>query len=126
ELIDDLELSIKFIDERIRNGTIRYFLPIRNKFELLKGSILFDEKLENNTFFQKIWLPSGDFSIRASYKSSTDYEIKKKLLNSFLGKIHSFAEKMNIFSTDDDNITLDLVCIDMNEKGIQLALNNKI
>lgn len=125
ETIEDLAMTLDFIRYNILNRKIRPFAPIRNKLFLLKGSILYDKAIvdRNNQLFVKVWRPEGPFSIQADYENLTDYEPKRTAVESFLQEIHKYIRQRKIYSTDDDNVTMDLVVLDLIEKGHQVAQN---
>jgi len=118
ETIDDLKLSLNFIEANILNKKIRPFLTIRNRFELLKGSTIYNEVTANrNKYIKKVWLPSGIFSIRAEYLISHDNNEIEEMLATFLEKMDSYINENNIYSTNDENITLDLITRDYDYKS---------
>lgn len=127
ETLEELKKTIDFVDYNIRKGIIRFFLPIRNRFELLKGSIIYDEvKQKGVKEFRKVWFPSGDFSIRAPYLSTENYKSKEMMLNTFLREMDQLAIEHSLFSTNDDNITLDLMCADLVDKGYEPAFKSVV
>ncbi|CAG0975302.1 Anaerobic magnesium-protoporphyrin IX monomethyl ester cyclase [Methanosarcinales archaeon] len=124
ETSSDLSKTIDFIDDNIRHGRIRFFMPIRNKFELLKDSQLYEESLKDyRNLFKKIWFPSGIFAIRAEYFDLNDYTKKKEMLDIFLRNMTRYMEEKNIYTTDDENITLDIICNYLSEQKIPIPFN---
>jgi anaerobic magnesium-protoporphyrin IX monomethyl ester cyclase len=123
ETIEDLAATLDFLRYNILNQKIRPFTPIRNKLFLLKGSILYEEAIAdaNAQRFAKVWTPEGPFSIQADYEDVTDYGSKKKAVEDFLEEIHKYMRERKVYSTDDDNVTMDLVVTDLMEKGCQVA-----
>jgi len=123
ETIEDLAITLDFLRYNTLNQKIRPFTAIRNRLFLLKGSILYEEAIadRNAQKFAKVWAPEGPFSIQADYEDTTDYGPKKKAVENFLEEIHKYMRERKIYSTDDDNVTMDLAVIDLMEKGYQVA-----
>jgi len=127
ETISDLQKTLDFLRYNIIDKKIRPFLPIRNRLFLLKGSILYDDSVSVGSAcpFAKVWIPNGPFSIEAEYEDFSEYESKRKLVEEFLLEIQDYMESNQVFATDDDNVTMDLVIMDLLENGYQTAQLNK-
>ena len=124
ETISDLTETIDFIERNIRSERIRFFMPIRNKFELLKGSKIYDDVLKHpTTFFKKVWIPSGAFSIHTEYFDLSNYVQKKIILGEFFESMDKYMKEKNIYTTNDENITLDIIYNHLNEQGILMPFN---
>lgn len=119
ETPDDLEVTIEFVRKNVLERKIRPFFPLRNKLELLKGSELFEDAIgkDGKKLFKEIWLPSGDFSVGCSYEDLGNYQQKRKLLQSFLLDMQSHMEKSKVYPTNDENMNLDLILMDLEERG---------
>lgn len=126
ESIEDLKETLHFLRYNILNKRMRPFLPIRNKLFLLKGSILYEEAVSGGSAcpFAKVWIPNGPFSIQADYEDFVEYEPKKNLVEGFLRETQDYIQEKKIFTTDDENVTMDLVIIDLQEKGYPTARGN--
>ena len=48
------------------------------------------------------------------------------MLNSFLREMDQLAIEHSLFSTNDDNITLDLICVDLVDKGYEPAFKSVV
>lgn len=123
ETCDDLQTTLKFIENHILEKRVRPFFPIRNRLELRVGSSLLS-KANREPLFPKVWLPSGELaSIAQYYKSEDEYAPKKAILNAFLERMGEVMKRRGVYDTDDENLTLDLVLIDLQESGYQTTLN---
>ena len=126
ETIEDLELTLNFLKKNILNRKIRPFLAIRNKLFLLKGSILYEEATSGfqNSLFSKVWVPNSPFAIQADYEDIENYEPKRQLIKDFLEEMYCYIRTNDIFTTDDENVTMDLLIIDLLQKGYQVSKRN--
>lgn len=123
ESVEDLKITLEFLRDNILRRKIRPFLAIRNKLFLLKGSILYEEAIADREtgIFAKLWMPHGIFSIETEYEDVSSYAHKGQLVTRFLREIRMYMQERGIFSTDDENVTMDLVVLDLIEKGHLLA-----
>ncbi len=127
ETIQDLQMTLDFLKHNILKKKVRPFLAIRNRLFLLKGSILFEEAIgvDGGKLFRKVWVPSNGFSIEAAYEDlERDYYTRRILVDRFLEEMQGYIEQNNIFTTDDENVTMDLVLIDVKDRGVKLAKEN--
>jgi radical SAM superfamily enzyme YgiQ (UPF0313 family) len=109
----DLEQTIDFTKDLILNKMIRPFLPLRNRFELLRGSEIYKNvELGIESNIDKYWRPSGAFGIRAEYILSVDESVTEEKIGAFVDTLHQYMKVNKIFNTDDDNVMLDLLVLD--------------
>ena len=116
ETVDDLKTTLSFLYKNTYNGIIRPFPTVRNKMYLLKNTALYNS-LENERLYEKVWKPSGDFSISAMYIDLYNYSEKVPYLEEHLSQIKKMARDRYVFSTDDENVMFDLVVCDLMERG---------
>lgn len=116
EKIEDLKCTVKFIEKYTNSRVIRPFSSLRNKLFLLKGSKLYNDSHYSNKF-KKVWEPSGIFNVNASYKEFYEYDERKKIVELHATCISDYMKKNKIYATNDENVMLDLVIIDLQEKG---------
>lgn len=123
ESLDDLKTTIHFLHENIMARKIRPFLPIRNRLFLLKGSTLYQECTSDTpcSHFPKVWRARGPFSIQAEYADASTYQTKKEMISRFATDIHDYMRQNNVFATDDENVTMDLVVADLRDQGLSLS-----
>lgn len=113
ETLEDLNKTINFTEQKILNKKARAFLPLRNRFELLKGSDIYERcKSKNEINVKKIWEPSGLLGIRSEYLSTIDEEKTMLAINLFVEHIREYMKKEHIYNTDDENVMLDLLSLD--------------
>jgi len=118
----DLSATLKVISELALTHQIRLFFPIRNRFELLWGSRVFDDMLANPRVYGRIRLPRGRFSIRGEFPvKSADYESKLVMIKAFSEDMANLQAQRRVYLTDDENVTLDLQVIDIIENGTELS-----
>lgn len=116
ETVADLEETLSFLYVNTKMGHIRPFPTVRNKMYLLKNTSLYNS-LDTETLFQKVWRPSGEFSITAHYIDLCNYSDKVPLIENHLSQVKKLARDRFVFSTDDENVMFDLVVSDLRERG---------
>lgn len=127
ETSDSLDETLQFLRNNILARKVRPFLAIRNKLFLLKGSILFDEVTgpEGHKLFRKVWVPSGDFAIEGAYEDlDRSYPQRRAQVEDFLSEMQAYINDNEIFTTDDDNVTMDLAIIHLKKQGVRVARDN--
>ena len=113
ENLEDLLKTINFTEQRILNRKVRAFFPLRNRFELLKGSEIYDRcRSKKESHVKKIWEPSGLFGIRSEYLSDIDEGKTMMAISMFVENIREYMKKEHIYNTDDENVMLDLLVLD--------------
>ena len=118
ETAEDLDKTIQFTLPRILDKKIRAFFPLRNRFELLKGSDVYDECLSGtNENIEKVWVPSGRFGIRAEYKLTGDEGSTETLINEFVLKVKAHMDEHNVYNADDENVMLDLITLEYSSQN---------
>lgn len=116
ESLDDLKETLDFLYYNTLNENIRPFPTVRNKMYLLKNTSLYNS-LGKEKLFDKVWKPSGDFTVTANYVDLNDYNEKIPLIEKHLEKIKKLARNRFVFSTDDENVMFDLVVSSLKERG---------
>jgi len=116
ENIEDFRKSIEFLGSNIKAGIIRPFFEITTKFELLRGSPLFDQifKKNKNLYFKKTRLPSGKFIAQAGYITKND-SLYDSLLSG-LTNLAQIAKRFGVFLMNDEAISIDLILEDIENK----------
>jgi len=113
ENINELKETIEFTQKRILEKKIRPFFPLRNRFELLKGSEIYEScRTGKNKFVKKMWESSGLFGIRGEYVSNIDDIETMKLINEFVVNVKKHMKTEKVYNTDDENVMLDLIVIE--------------
>lgn len=113
ETIQDAHASVRFAEDHIERRNIRPFMPLRNRFELVRGAQVYESsQLGQEPDIAKAWWPSGAFGVRAEYERACDEEPARELVAGFVGRIRRYMAANRIYSTNDDNIMLDLVVLD--------------
>ena len=119
ESVSDLAHTLEILAQMAREGIIRLFFPVKNRFELLCGSPIFDIALVDTSIAGKIRLPRGIFSIRAEMTKMDNSVLrqKTKLIADFASEMKELRLNDRVFLTDDENVTLDLQVIELLEQG---------
>ena len=113
ETLADAERTVRFTEEHIIARRIRPFLPLRNRFELLRGSQVYESvRSGREEMIARYWLPSGLFSIRAEYELSSEEDPTRDLISGFVERIRRYMREKKIYNTDDENVMLDLLILD--------------
>lgn len=128
ENADDLMKSINIIKKNTYFHLIKPMLTLRHAFVLKLGSpladIAFGNSEEKSRYFYKVWKPESIYNVNAKYISSTrDNNIKQNLINDYLREMRSYLKSNNVLITDNNNITMDLVLVDLIEKGYSLPVD---
>lgn len=113
ETLEEAKMTVNFTETNILSGNIRPFLPLRNRFELLRGSDIYDAVAAGTEpAVKKFWAPSGIFGIRAEYELHDDEAEKRTIIADFVHRIRKHMEEKRIYNTDDDNVMLDLMVLE--------------
>ncbi|OPZ88323.1 MAG: Radical SAM superfamily protein [Firmicutes bacterium ADurb.Bin419] len=128
EDVEDLMKSINIIKKNTYFHLLKPMLTLRHSFVLKLGSplaqIAFDNLEEKPKYFQKVWKPESVYNVNAKYISSLGNNlIKKNLVEDYLNEMKSYLKKNNVLITDNNNITMDLVLVDLVEKGYDLPVD---
>lgn len=128
EDVDDLVKSINIIKKNTYFHLVKPMLTLRHAFVLKLGSplaqIAFEDLEEKSKYFFKVWKPESIYNVNAKYISSkNNYSIKKSLVEDYLKEMKAYLHKNNVLVTDNNNITMDLVLIDLVEKGHSLPVD---
>jgi len=112
EGIREVKQTIDFTERHKYGKRIRPFLPLRNRFELLKGSNIYSSMLAGTEKgVADFWEPSGLFSIRAEYVLDNEEVGVRDLIGDFVSRARGYMKTNRIYNTDDENIMLDLLVL---------------
>lgn len=124
ETPEDLKMSIDFLEKNTKNQIVRPFFTIRNKLELRHNSELeVQSRDKGQVLFPKVWKMSSDFQSVVEYANKPDYHVKINEIEDFLDRIKDVIESRNVFSINDEMLTLDFVILDLQEQGHKTAIN---
>ena len=113
ETLEEAKMTVDFTETNILEGNIRPFLPLRNRFELLRGSDIYDSVVAGyEPAVRKFWISSGIFGIRSEYELEDDENEKHTMITDFVRRIRKHMEEKRIYNTDDDNVMLDLIVLE--------------
>jgi tRNA A37 methylthiotransferase MiaB len=113
EGIDDAMATVDFAEKYIYGKKIRPFLPLRNRFELLRGSDIYRSvKAGLEKDIVGFWEPSGLFGLRAEYELNCAESDVQEVIRRFVDKARAYMSNNKIYSTDDENVILDLLVLD--------------
>ncbi|BCS54413.1 radical SAM protein [Geobacter sp. SVR] len=125
ETIDDFEQTVDFLEKNIEERNVRPFFTIRNKLELRLNSELDHlSQQANQTIFPKRWNTSSIFQSKIEYEDTPDYPVKLHKLEAFLGRMQHLVSSRRVFSTNDENLTLDLVVLDVSAQEDKMCIQS--
>ncbi len=114
----DLERTIEFTEKMIKERKIRAFYPLRNRFELLRGSDIYETAVGGREAeIARCWVPSGLFGIRAEYELVEEEESARAMVSTFVRQIRGYMRDGRIYSVDDENVMVDLLVLDRQPLG---------
>ncbi|SFR97069.1 B12-binding domain-containing radical SAM protein [Anaeromicropila populeti] len=130
EGIDDIMKSINIIKKNTYMHLIKPMLTLRHSFVLKMGSPLSiiafqnSDSQERAKLFKKVWKPESIYNVNAKYLPAKDTSmIKEKLVMDYLEEMKAYLKKTDVLITDNNNITMDLVLLDLLDKGYQLPVD---
>lgn len=116
ETLEHLRASLTFVEEVVRSRLARPFFTVRNKLELRLNSEL-ERTSRDSKSFPKRWQPTSCFQAKIEYADDESYWRKVIELDGFLRRMERLVGERNVFSTNDENLTLDLVFADLAKRG---------
>lgn len=108
ENYDDLYESIQFLKQFVKYKIVRPFWEISTPLELLEGTPLYEDAL-NNDIFKKIFLPRGKLLSKAGYIHKNNYNIKKDIFNREFEGVETIYKNMGVLSVNDEAIMFDVI-----------------
>lgn len=127
---ENLWLSLTFLKTFVSQGIVRPFWEILTPLELLVGTPLYENSVNNSEdgkkAFKKVFEPRGELVVQAGYVSKSDYNIKKSILSEALSELKEICQKLNILEMNDEAIMVDVILEDLSLCGNDLAVNTRL
>ncbi len=130
ENLEDLVKSIQIIRKNAELRQLKPMLTLRHQFVLKEGSDLADVAFNTNRHeeyrenFHKTWKSKGVYEVNAKHVSVLRKDKEKKyMIDSYLHQMNKLIEDRSIFRTNNTNISMDLVLIDLKEQGKKLPVD---
>nr|WP_315023242.1 radical SAM protein [uncultured Aminipila sp.] len=128
ESIDDLMKSINIIRRNTYERLVKPMLTLRHAFVLKYGSplaeIAFSDSEVKDEYFKKVWKSDSVFNVNTKYIAAINgSEVKKRLINDYLSEIKSYLKTHNVLITNNNNITMDLVLVELLESGYSVPVD---
>lgn len=128
ESIEDLMKSINIIRRNTYERLIKPMLTLRHSFVLKYGSPLAEIAFSNsnlkNEYFKKVWESDSVFNVNAKYIPAINgNEVKKRLINDYLSEMKSYINTNKVLITNNNNITMDLVLVELLESGYSVPVD---
>lgn len=124
ETADDLRETVDFLKTNTLQKTVRPFFTVRGKLELrLFTPLEVDSRDRAGSPFVKRYERSSSFDSLLGYADQPDYPEKARYIEVFIDEMSKYLTERNIYSTNDENMSLDLVVLDSQRRGVQPAIH---
>jgi anaerobic magnesium-protoporphyrin IX monomethyl ester cyclase len=124
ETVEDLRMTVDFLHKNVVEKKVRPFFTVRGRLELrLFTPLEMDSREPEKDPFRKRYERSSSFDSLLGYADEDDYPEKSSYIEKFIDKMSSYLLERNIFSTNDENMSLDLIVLDMKRRGLQPAMH---
>lgn len=123
ETVDDLKQTVDFLRRNTLERNVRPFFTVRGRLELrLFTPLEVDSRDRVKSPFLKRYERSSSFESLLGYADQADYAHKANCIGDFISEMSGYLAAQNIFSTNDENMSLDLVVLDSQRRGVQSAI----
>jgi hypothetical protein len=103
---------------------VRPFFTVRGKLELrLFTPLEMDSRDHSKSPFRKRYERSSSFDSLLGYADEDDYPKKTEYIEGFINEMSEYLSKNKIFSTNDENMSLDLLILDLKRRGYETVIN---
>lgn len=124
EELDDLKQTVDFLRKNTFEKKVRPFFTVRGKLELrLFTPLEVESRDRSSSPFIKRYERSSSFDSLLGYADSEEYYRKVEYIDSFIKEMSSYVLDNDIYSTNDENMSMDLITLDMCDRGIKPAFN---
>lgn len=124
ETVDDLKTTVDFLRSNVLDKKVRPFFTVRGKLELrLFTPLEMDSRDYSKSPFRKRYERSSSFDSLLGYADEDDYQKKVNYIEGFIEEMSGYLSRNKIFSTNDENMSLDLLILDLKKRGYQTAVN---
>lgn len=128
ESVEDLLKSIDIIRKNTYMRLLKPMLALRHSFVLKHGSplseIAFNDCGAKETYFKKVWKSDSVYNVNAKYIGAlNNNKIKKRLISDYLNEMKTYLKANDVLITNNDNITMDLVLVQLIEEGFKVPVD---
>lgn len=124
ETVDDLKMTVDFLRKNVLDKKVRPFFTVRGKLELrLFTPLEMDSRDYSKSPFRKRYERSSSFDSLLGYADEDDYPKKTEYIETFINEMSEYLSRNKIFSTNDENMSLDLLILDLKRRGFETAIN---
>jgi anaerobic magnesium-protoporphyrin IX monomethyl ester cyclase len=118
EEVEDLQMTVDFLRRNTLEKKVRPFFTVRGKLELrLFTPLEMDSRDYGQSPFRKRYERSSSFDSLLGYADSDDYIRKVDYIEAFIDEMSRYLQENRIYSTNDENMSLDLIVLDMQRRG---------
>lgn len=118
ETPDDVRESVAFVKRNALDRTIRPFFTMRGKCEIRLDTVLEVESRDPaNSDFWKRFERTSELSSLIEYADFPNYGEKTEHIEAFIGEMSEMMADRDIYSVNDENMSFDLVVLDMLDRG---------
>lgn len=126
EMVDDLKMTVDFLRANVIARKVRPFFTVRGRYELrLFTPLEVDSRLPAKNPFRKRYERSSSFDSLLGYATEDDYREKSDYIEAFIDEMAGYLLERRIFSTNDENMSMDLIVRDMEARGLQPAFRTQ-
>src|SRR5205085_12405447 len=110
ETVDDLKTTVDFLRANVLARKVRPFFTVRGRYELrLFTPLETDSRSPEKNPFRKRYERSSSFDSLLGYADDDDYHQKVGCIEEFINEMSGYVQQRNIFSTNDENMSMDLI-----------------
>jgi hypothetical protein len=126
ETVDDLKMTVDFLRTNVKARKVRPFFTVRGRYELrLFTPIEMDSRRPEKNPFRRRYERSSSFDSLLGYADDADYPQKVDYIEEFINDMSSYLMERRIFSTNDENMSMDLIVRDMEKRGLEPAFRTQ-
>lgn len=126
ETVEDLQMTVDFLHKNVLEKKVRPFFTVRGRLELrLFTPLEMTSREPDKNPFRKRYERSSSFDSLLGYADHDDYPQKSEYIEKFIDKMSGYLMEQGIFSTNDENMSLDLIVLDMQRRGLKPAFRSQ-
>lgn len=123
ETVDQLKMTVDFLRKNVLEKKVRPFFTVRGRLELrLFTPLEITSRDYSKSPFRKRYERSSSFDSLLGYADEDDYPRKVEYIESFINEMSQYLNENKIFSTNDENMSLDLLILDLKRRGLETAV----
>jgi hypothetical protein len=126
ETVDDLKMTVDFLRNNVIERKVRPFFTVRGRYELrLFTPLEADSRTPEKSPFRKRYERSSSFDSLLGYADEGDYAEKVSCIEQFIDEMSGYVRERKVFSTNDENMSMDLIVRDMERRGLEPAFKTQ-